>query len=314
MTDFLENLIIHPDSKVRDALSADLLSHVLAQIRLTGDKVHSRALQGGEEAELDPESAHVLVATAGTLTLSAAEHGTVEIGEGDLLLLPHGATDLRLRATDGAAAYIICRFWFDPDSLRVMVFALPPWIHVRRDDGAGWLDGIVHFLLLEAEDVQPGAALMISRLIDLVVIRTLRSWVHQGHRSGWLGGLSDPRIARAVKAIHERPNQRWSIDALAAIAGMSRSSFSDRFSALVGRSPLRYHNEWRLALARGLLAKPDARVGEVGLSIGYESEAAFSRAYKARYGHSPRAEAQKGDGSASAWRRAIADDQASAIA
>ncbi len=114
--------------------------------------------------------------------------------------------------------------------------------------------------------------------------------VHQGHTSGWLGGLSDARIARALKAIHEKPMQRWSIEALADVAGMSRSSFCERFTTLVGRSPLRYQNEWRLSLARDMLVRRDARVGEVGLRIGYESEAAFSRAYKALFGHSPRAE------------------------
>ena len=71
---------------------------------------------------------------------------------------------------------------------------------------------------------------------------------------------------------------------------MSRSSFYERFTALVGRAPLRYHNEWRLTLARDMLAKRSARVGEIGLAIGYESEAAFSRAYKAHFGHSPREE------------------------
>jgi AraC-like DNA-binding protein len=191
---------------------------------------------------------------------------------------------------DAPAAFIVCRFWFDRDSLKGMVVALPRWIHIGRANGAGWLEGMVHFLMIEASDVQPGAALMISRLIDLVVIRTLRSWVHQGHTSGWLGGLFDSRVARAVKAIHEKPNHRWTIKALAGIAGMSRSSFCDRFTTLVGRSPLRYHNEWRLALARELLAKRDARVGQIGLSIGYASEAGFSRAYKALYGHSPRVE------------------------
>jgi AraC-like DNA-binding protein len=137
---------------------------------------------------------------------------------------------------------------------------------------------------------------MISRLIDLIVIRALRSWVQLGQSSGWLGGLADARIARALKAIHEEPMQRWSLDALAASAGMSRSSFSERFTALVGRSPLRYQNEWRLRLAREMLARRDARVGEIGLRIGYESEAAFSRAYKDFFGHSPRDEYAVQDG------------------
>src|ERR1700761_2428978 len=90
-------------------------------------------------------------------------------------------------------------------------------------------------------------------------------------------GLSDARIARSLKAIHEDPMRRWSIAVLAGSAGMSRSSFCERFTALVGSSPLRYQNEWRLRLAREMLAKRDARVGEIGLRIGYESEAAFSR-------------------------------------
>ena len=87
---------------------------------------------------------------------------------------------------------------------------------------------------------------------------------------------------------HEKPLQRWSVEALSDVAGMSRSSFCERFNALVGRSPLRYQNEWRLNLARDMLAAGDARVGEIGLRVGYESEAAFSRAYKALFGHSPR--------------------------
>jgi transcriptional regulator GlxA family with amidase domain len=136
--------------------------------------------------------------------------------------------------------------------------------------------------------MQPGSALMISRLIDLVVIRALRTWVHRGHASSWLGGLADSRIARVLKSIHERPAEPLTIDALAAIAGMSRSSFSERFSALVGQSPLRYRNECRLTLARNLLAKGTLGVGEVASAVGYESEAAFSRAYKAFFGHPPR--------------------------
>ena len=123
------------------------------------------------------------------------------------------------------------------------------------------------FLLVETTDAEPGAALMISRIIDLAVIRTLRTWVHLGRTSGWLAGLADPRIARALKVMHERPLQRWSVETLSDVAGMSRSSFCERFNALVGRSPLRYQNEWRLNLARDMLAAGDGRVGEIGLRV-----------------------------------------------
>ena len=287
MTELPEYLIIRPELEFGDRASTDLLSHVLAQIRLTGDRVYSRVLAPEERLELEGDAAHVCIVTEGVLHIEVEGGDALAISAGDLLMAPHGAGDVRLAASGAPAAMVLCRFRFDPDSLRGMVSALPKYIHIRQAEGAGWLEGIVHFLMLEAGDNQPGAALMVSRLIDLVVIRTLRSWIQQGPASGWLGGLSDARIAGALKAIHERPMQRWSIETLAAIAGMSRSSFCERFTALVGRSPLRYHNEWRLALARDLLARRGARVGEIGFSIGYESEAAFSRAYKALFGRSP---------------------------
>lgn len=95
------------------------------------------------------------------------------------------------------------------------------------------------------------------------------------------------------QGVHHRPRDVGvaggvGIDALAEIAGMSRSNFCERFSTLVGRSPLRYQNEWRLTLAKTMLSRQDARIGEIGFAIGYESEAAFSRAYKAFFGRSPR--------------------------
>jgi AraC-like DNA-binding protein len=281
-----KNLTVHP--KVGAPASPDLLSHVLAQIRLTGDLVYSCTLAPREHLALETEVAHVCIVTQGALRIEGGENELMVIDTGDLIMLLPGAADLRLTAYDAPATIVLCRFQFDADSLRSLVSALPRCIHIRPAESAGWLEGIVHFLMIEADDIQPGAALMVSRLIDLVVIRTLRSWIQQGPASGWLGGLSDARIANTLKAIHEQPTQKWNIEALAAIAGMSRSSFCERFAALVGRSPLRYQNEWRLTLARDLLAKREARVGEIGLSIGYESEAAFSRAYKALFGHSPR--------------------------
>jgi AraC-like DNA-binding protein len=296
MMELLENLTIRPEGKALGAASGDLLSHVLAQIRLTGDVVFPRTLVAEESLDLNADEAHVIVTAAGALRMDDDGLAPEIVDTGDLVLLPRGPGHKRLIASHLGATVIVCRFWFDPDSLRAMIFALPQVIHIRRVEGAEWIDGIFRFLMIEAGDVQPGGSLMISRLIDLVVIRALRTWVQLGQSSGWLGGLSDARIARSLKAIHEEPMQRWSIDALASSAGMSRSSFCERFTALVGRSPLRYQNEWRLRLAREMLAKRDARVGEIGLRIGYESEAAFSRAYKEFFGHSPRVEFALQDG------------------
>ncbi|MGY2274268.1 MULTISPECIES: AraC family transcriptional regulator [Pseudomonas] len=288
MMDPLENLIIHPEMQLEGLAKGDLLSQVLAQIRLTGDRVYACTLAQAQPLELDEKSAHICVLQQGQLRLEIAGQPPKTLNQGDVILLPHSPAGMVMTAVQGAATVVICRFWFDASSFQAMLFALPRLIHIQHADAAAWSEGILHFMLLEAHDTQPGGALMISRLIDLVVIRILRTWVHQGLAFGWLGGLSDARIARALKVIHETPGKQWRIDALAEMAGMSRSNFCDRFSTLVGRSPLRYQNEWRLALAKTMLSKQDARIGEVGFAIGYESEAAFSRAYKAYFGRSPR--------------------------
>lgn len=288
MMDPLENLIIHPEMQLEGLAKGDLLSQVLAQIRLTGDRVYACTLAQAQPLELDEKSAHICVLQQGQLRFEIAGQPPKTLNQGDVILLPHSPAGMVMTAVQGAATVVICRFWFDASSFQAMLFALPRLIHIQHADAAAWSEGILHFMLLEAHDTQPGGALMISRLIDLVVIRILRTWVHQGLAFGWLGGLSDARIARALKVIHETPGKQWRIDALAEMAGMSRSNFCDRFSTLVGRSPLRYQNEWRLALAKTMLSKQDARIGEVGFAIGYESEAAFSRAYKAYFGRSPR--------------------------
>ena len=290
MTDPPKDLTDRPEIVSPGAENADLLSLVLAQIRLNGDRVQARTVSHGEPLKLDVDAAHVLVVAAGVLQVGGSTGQPLVLDTGDLMLLPRGPGAARLVASPTPATVIVCRFWFDPYSLRGMIAALPDLIHIRHAEGAEWLDGMVHFMMRETTDPQPGAALMISRIIDLLVIRTLRTWVHLGHSSGWLSGLSDARIARVLKAMHERPMQPWRIDELAGLAGMSRSGFAERFTELVGRSPLRYQNEWRLSLARDMLARREARVGEIGLRVGYTSEAAFSRAYKALFGHPPRDE------------------------
>ncbi|EEA00738.1 transcriptional regulator, AraC family [Burkholderia sp. H160] len=288
MTESTKNLTTLPELTLDGLANGDLLSQVLARMRMTGDCVHSCKLLPLAQLEMSTQAAHACIVSSGVIEVTGDDTACSEIQSSELVLFPRGPRDFRLTACNGPATVVVCRFWFDPDSLQNLLFGLPALIHLRRTETDGWLDNIMRFLLYEAGNDQPGSALMVSRMIDLVVVRALRAWVHHGHASSWLGGLADQRIARALKAIHEQPARGSTIGGLAAIAGMSRSSFCERFTALVGKSPLRYRNEWRLTIARDMLAKGDARVGEVGMSVGYESEAAFSRAYKTFFGHTPR--------------------------
>ncbi len=159
----------------------------------------------------------------------------------------------------------------------------------RGAEEAGWLEGLTYFLLAEAREPHPGAALMISRLIDVLVIRAMRVWVQTAppENKGWLGALADARISRALKAIHDEPFRRRTVAELAGLAGMSRSSFADRFASLIGAAPLHYQTRWRLLLANEMLKAPDTRVSDVARRVGYDSDAAFSRAFKAQFGMAP---------------------------
>jgi AraC-like DNA-binding protein len=288
MTELAKNLSILPESAVTGLANGDLLSQVLARMRMTGDCAYSYKLPPFAQLDMSAQSAYACTVTEGVVEIADDHAASSEIRSGELVLLPRGPRDLRIAACNEPATLVVCRFWFDPGSLRDLFFGLPSLIHLRHAETEGWLVNLMKFLLHEAGNDQPGSVLMVSRMIDLLVVRALRAWVHHGHASSWLGGLADQRVARALKAIHEQPPRGLTIDGLAAIAGMSRSSFCERFTALVGKSPLRYRNELRLNVARDMLTRGDTRVGEVGMSVGYESEAAFSRAYKTFFGHTPR--------------------------
>jgi transcriptional regulator GlxA family with amidase domain len=124
--------------------------------------------------------------------------------------------------------------------------------------------------------------------IDLLVIRTLRTWAASRPTNlGWLGGLAEERIGRALSAMHADPYRDWNVDALASIAAMSRSVFAERFTAKVGGPPLRYLTRWRLTIAADLLRTGGLKVTEAAQRVGYASDAAFSRAFKAHFGYAP---------------------------
>jgi len=282
-----ENLTENPEVARFGMISPDLLSHVLSQIRLSGDHIYTEGVAAGLALDLPADAETILFIIEGGLNL-----GDTAVEKGELLLMPRGFAQAgndpgdRLVATMPSRV-VVCRFHFETEQMKSLVALLPGLVHIRRAEGGAWLDNITYFLLAETGDLQPGASLMISRLIDLLIIRTLRTWVQGQTAQGWLGGLADTRIARALQRIHEAPFEPWAVADLAAVAGMSRSSFYTRFVDLVGVPPLRYHGRWRLTLARDMLRAGARRVGEVALTIGYESEAAFSRAYKLEFGHSP---------------------------
>jgi AraC-like DNA-binding protein len=193
--------------------------------------------------------------------------------------------------SDIAGRFLAGAFHFDAGLPGSLITGLPGLIHLKCNNSQvpQWLDSVSRVLADEAANVGPGSSILIALLIDLLVIRTLRTWINgHGNRLNGLFGLSDKRIGRALDAIHLRPAQAWTVESLAEIAAMSRSNFSDRFTAAVGVPPLRYVTQWRLTLAADLLRASKLKVTEVAQAAGYGSEAAFSRAFKAQFGYPPR--------------------------
>jgi AraC-like DNA-binding protein len=205
---------------------------------------------------------------------------------------------------EGASTRVIGgQFHFEGGSLAAVMTALPAVVHIASESGQtpDWLNAILHFLIKESQEVEPGSSLMISRLIDLLVIRTLRTWAaNQNRPASWLGGLGEERIGRALSAIHADPYRPWTVAELARVAAMSRSIFAERFTARVGEAPLQYVKRWKLTLAADMLASGSLRVKQAAERIGYASDAAFSRAFKAQFGYAPSEVRLREQGTASA--------------
>lgn len=299
------------------ATRTDVLSQVLTLIRLRGELVYTADLSAPWGISFPKGSAHFHFVEEGCLWITTAGAAPLKVNKGDLLLLPQGIghaisdspdtpaqditsiipdhfDDTKLALTfgsNGERSRVVGGFFqFEGESLSAIMASLPLVVHVPSGGGSTppWLAGIAHFLVEEAHQAEPGSALMISRLIDLLVIRTLRTWAAiQPSNGGWLGGMSEERIGRALNAIHANPYHPWTVRALAEIAAMSRSIFAEKFTARVGEPPLRYVTRWKLTLAADMLSTGGLKVTEAAHRIGYASDAAFSRAFKAQFGYAP---------------------------
>jgi AraC-like DNA-binding protein len=193
----------------------------------------------------------------------------------------------------GAETHLLCgRFYLEEIARDALVPLLPPVLHVPGRPGStpGRLDSALRALGEEVHHPSPGTELVVSRLVDLIFVQALRSWLEQQPpgAAGWLGALREPRVGAALGEMHAEPARGWTIHDLARRAGMSRSAFASRFVALVGEAPLQHLARWRMQLAATLLRDGLLRPSEVATRVGYESEAAFSRAFRRHSGQAPR--------------------------
>ncbi|GCD93542.1 AraC family transcriptional regulator [Embleya hyalina] len=190
--------------------------------------------------------------------------------------------------TDAPTELISGAYRAHTDVGRRLPTALPDLLVVPDPDGDHRL---LDFLSTEVAADRPGQQVVLDRLLDWLLACTLRAWfdLPEAHAPEWYLALADPIVGAALRAVHDAPARPWTIAALAAEAGVSRTSLAERFTARVGRPPLTYLTEWRMALAAELLTEPDATVAAVARRVGYADAFAFSTAFKRVRGLSPSA-------------------------
>ena len=299
----------------------DVLSDVLGLMRIRGEVMCRSTFTAPFGLAFGKGSCHFHLVEDGTCFIAAPRVKARLLVPGDLVVLPHGeghrlsdAHDRRAvpfkslvgehyeRASiltgyggGGAAVRMVCGvFRFGNPAAATMLAALPTLLHVpsaERDAGT-LLSSAIPILLQETASRAPGSALTTAHLINILLVYAVRYWLTSAPAGsgGWTAALRDPKISWALAQLHAAPARSWTVAALAATVGMSRSPFAARFTAAVREPPLRYLTRWRMHLAADLLLNEEwVSVREVAARVGYEAEEAFSRAFKRFFHASPAA-------------------------
>jgi AraC-like DNA-binding protein len=191
----------------------------------------------------------------------------------------------------GAPTTIVCgSLSFDRSSLKPITQLLPSFILIKADQAHSLaLHNTMQTLASEMAEHAPGSEVVATRLAEVLFIQALRAHIasRPERNKGWLRAIFDPQMGTALCAIHDRVKTPWTVESLAEAAGMSRSAFAARFKELLGQTPLQYVTEWRMQKAMQLLKQRDKKLIDVARSVGYESDAAFSKAFKRVVGASP---------------------------
>ena len=246
------------------------------------------ALEAGEVIVVTNGDAHVMASRPGMRASPVTPQVLAAALAGPLpFFVKYGA--------DGPpTAKLVCGFLAcDARPFNPLLDALPPVMKARDspDRPAGWLGQFMRFALMESAGRRPGSESILAKLSELMFIEVVRRHLDAmpAERAGWLAGLRDPFVGKALSFMHRAPAHGWTIGELAKRVGLSRSVLAERFVDLVGLPPMQYLAKWRMQLASGMLSggSGHVNVASIAEAIGYESEAAFSRAFKKMVGVSP---------------------------
>jgi AraC-like DNA-binding protein len=187
---------------------------------------------------------------------------------------------------------VVCGFLgCDDRPFNPLLSALPPSIHLPAAGPAGatgWLGTLLQIAVGESGSARAGSENVLARLSELMFVEAIRRYLESlpASQTGWLAGVRDPMVGQALAALHSQPKEAWTVERLARLVGVSRSVFAERFTEMVGQPPMQYLALWRMQLASRMLLE-GRQVSAAADAVGYESEAAFSRAFKKLVGQAP---------------------------
>jgi AraC-like DNA-binding protein len=237
----------------------------------------------GEAALMIQAGDFVLLPATPGFTMSSFEPATPKLVDSKTATPAHdvrhgtrgGRPDVRLLGGN---------FVFGSPDATLLVSLLPKLVHVR---GAERLAVLVQLVADESSEQRSGRDLVLARLVEVLIVEALRSTSGEGAPSGLLRGLSDSRVAVAIRQIHGNPARSWTVEQLARKAALSRSAFFERFTRAVGLPPMEYLVAWRMALAKNLLRRSDLGIEKVAKRVGYGSASTFSTAFSRHVGQPP---------------------------
>jgi AraC-like DNA-binding protein len=294
----------------------DILAEVLDRVRLGGTLLFHFEL-GQPWGLAMPERPYALFHyfSRGSATLALDQGQELPMTEGDLVVVtrgephvfysdrkakPFSVLDLDrsrphlgvIRQGGGAEPFstMICgNFTMSRPSRGSVMELLPPVLLLKRAADGGWLEAILQRMVSESAIERPGQRVALSRLTEVLFVEVLRSWIKSlgPGEGGWIGAMTDPHIGRALQLIHERPDRPWTLHELGHHVGLGRSTFSARFTRLVGQPMHRYLVARRMADAAFLLESSDEGIARIATRAGYETTAAFSKLFHRHYGLSP---------------------------
>ena len=282
--------IASPEASVLAPVLARAAGHVIIYHFLAEGGAYVR-LENGERIPLVPGDIVTLPHGHAHLLGSGPAVSPVHVADTLPAVLAHGLELLRAGGGGTPCRFICGYLACDPHLSETLLSSLPPLIkvNVRTDPSGQWLENSLKFSVTQAANREEGAAATLAKLSEVVFAETLRRFVRDQPdvQTGWLAAARDATVGKALACLHQRYAHPWTVADLAKEAGVSRTVLSDRFRHFLGEPPMSYLTRWRLRLGARELGATSHSMAQIASDVGYESEAAFNRAFKREYGLPP---------------------------